>query len=346
VKRGTPEHPKTKALARRLGVPWPMAVGTLELLWHFTARYAPAGDIGRFPDEAIAAAVGWPENRDPAELVRALCDCGWLDPHPEHRLMIHDWPDHCEDAVHVFLARRGLTFACGKPPKTSKLSKSERRAHNVPTECAPRTHPGCTSHSHSRSRSRKPEPMPAPLPEPEPQPKPEPAPEPGPVPQPLPAPLPEPAPVPLRPPQQTTPATRSHGSAGSALFVQNQQNGPPARWLQALEQAISRAVGRQPRPGAALKLARQAASMGVHPRYLLGWIQHRARASPPRSDGLFLKAIADLPDWVRRNHAYDSSWGLRESVVCPKCGEAIYAFRDVIVPCPCATEKGDSDDSS
>jgi hypothetical protein len=154
VKRGTPEHPKTKALARRLGVPWPMAVGTLELLWHFTARYAPAGDIGRFPDEAIAAAVGWPENRDRAELVRALCDCGWLDPHPEHRLMIHDWPDHCEDAVHVFLARRGLTFACGKPPKTSKLSKSERRAHNVPTECAPRTHPGCTSHSHSRSHSR------------------------------------------------------------------------------------------------------------------------------------------------------------------------------------------------
>ena len=327
MKRGTPEHPKTKALARRLSLPWPMAVGTLELLWHFTARYAPAGDIGRFPDEAIAAAVGWPEDRDPAELVRALCECGWLDQHPEHRLIIHDWPDHCEDAVHVFLARRGLTFACGKPPKTSKLSKSERRAHGVPTECAPGAHPGCTSHSrsrsrsHSRSRSRKPEPLPLPKPEPEPS-----------------------------PPQQTTPATRSQAAAGSALCVQNQQNGrpagPPASWLHAIEQAIRRAVGRQPRPGAALKLARQAAAMGVHPRYLVGWIQHRARASPPRSDGLFLKAIADLPEWVRRNHAYDSTWVLRESVACPKCGEAIYAFRDVIVPCPCTPEKGDCDDSS
>jgi hypothetical protein len=85
--------------------------------------------------------------------------------------------------------------------------------------------------------------------------------------------------------------------------------------------------------------------MGIHPRYLLGWIRNRARASPPRSDGLFLKAISDLPDWVRCNHSHDSSWDLCESVACPKCGETIYAFRDVIVPCGCDMEKGAWDDS-
>jgi hypothetical protein len=47
MKRGTPEHPKTAHLMAALSIPRPYAVGILELLWHFTARYAPRGDVGR-----------------------------------------------------------------------------------------------------------------------------------------------------------------------------------------------------------------------------------------------------------------------------------------------------------
>ena len=47
MKRNTIDHPKTKALARALGLPLYSGVGVLEALWHWTARHAPAGDVGR-----------------------------------------------------------------------------------------------------------------------------------------------------------------------------------------------------------------------------------------------------------------------------------------------------------
>jgi hypothetical protein len=123
------------------------------------------------------------------------------------------------------------------------------------------------------------------------------------------------------------------------LLAENRKNGSMhARhldWISAVESELAAAVGRPPRPGSALALAKQAAKMGIHPRYVVGWIQHRSRASPPRSDGLFLKAVTDLPEWVRRNHAHDSRWDLREAIACPRCGETVYAFLDTIVPCAC-----------
>lgn len=59
MKRGTPDHPKMKALARTLRIPLPYAVGAMEMIWHFTADYAPTGAIGRFSDDEIAEAAGW-----------------------------------------------------------------------------------------------------------------------------------------------------------------------------------------------------------------------------------------------------------------------------------------------
>ena len=61
MKRGTPDHPKTLRLARLLGIPQAAAVGILEMLWHFTGKYAVQGDIGRFQDGEIAQAAGWIE---------------------------------------------------------------------------------------------------------------------------------------------------------------------------------------------------------------------------------------------------------------------------------------------
>jgi hypothetical protein len=321
------------------------------MLWHFTAQYCPRGDIGRYTDDEIAEACAWPEDRPARELIEALIECRLLDPHPEHRLVVHDWADHAEDSVHTRLARAGELFADGRPPRSSRLAKSDRRAHAERTDDTQRAHAERTPsaqrahaertpsaqhahaertesaqcahcHSHSRSHSHShSQAIAVAVAEPEPEPRPQPKPEPE--------------------PQQAEPTApdTDQQTAGSALFVENRKNGSMhgrhLDWIMAVEEEIAAAVGRRPRPGSALALTRQAASMGIHPRYLIGWIQHRSRASPPRSDGLFLKAVTDLPDWVRHNHARDSRWDLREAVACPRCGDTVYAFLDTIVPCAC-----------
>jgi len=66
MKRGTPEHPKVYDLCDRLGCDRPTAVGYLELLWHITAKYTPQGDIGRYSDRRIEAALDWVGRGKPA----------------------------------------------------------------------------------------------------------------------------------------------------------------------------------------------------------------------------------------------------------------------------------------
>jgi hypothetical protein len=124
VKRGTPEHPKMFALAGALKVTRYAAGGIMEFLWHYTAKYALPGDIGRHPNATIAGAVGW--EGEPDELIRALVSCRWLDRDTDHRLLVHDWPDHCDQTVKRALATAGLSFcpayarqklAAASPPK-------------------------------------------------------------------------------------------------------------------------------------------------------------------------------------------------------------------------------------
>jgi hypothetical protein len=152
MKRGTPNHPKTKALARALGERMRDAVGMLELLWHFTAEYAPDGLISRFTDADIAEAMDW--DGDVEKLMQALTDIGWIDSTPAQHAhgvcttytrCVHDWSSHAEDAVHMKLARQFKYFADGVKPKITRLSASEkatieeayaRHAHGVHTENA------------------------------------------------------------------------------------------------------------------------------------------------------------------------------------------------------------------
>jgi hypothetical protein len=126
MKRGTTGHPKTKALARNLGVSLPTAIGTLQLLWEFASEYAPDGAIGKFSDEYIAEECGWAG--DPGGLIAALtaAESRWVDTDGLFRLVVHDWPDHCEDSVHNKLARSKKFFASGAAPKLSRLSRAER----------------------------------------------------------------------------------------------------------------------------------------------------------------------------------------------------------------------------
>lgn len=113
MKRGAPDHWKMRELARIMKVPvkyslaW--ANGTMERLWHYTAKYHPQGDIGKAPNWAIAEACGWPVS-SAKELVDGLTACGWLDLDPKHRLIVHDWPDHADNTVKKTLKNRGLEF--------------------------------------------------------------------------------------------------------------------------------------------------------------------------------------------------------------------------------------------
>jgi len=110
---------------RRLGSDLPTAVGVLELVWHTAARFARRGDIGAIlTDEEIAEAIGW--TGKPSDLIEALKGSKWLDEHAKHRLLVHDWPEHCEDSIHSALARAGEYFADGSLPRMTKLSQAER----------------------------------------------------------------------------------------------------------------------------------------------------------------------------------------------------------------------------
>ena len=111
MKRGTIEHPKTLALMRALKLPKYAAVGILESLWHWTAKYAPRGDIGRFTDEDIAAGLAW--DKDASELIQSLIVCRWIDKSGQVRLVVHDWPDHADGAVQKYISRNKLTFYKG-----------------------------------------------------------------------------------------------------------------------------------------------------------------------------------------------------------------------------------------
>jgi hypothetical protein len=71
------------------------AVGVLEQLFHFTAEYAPCGNVGKFSDKRIAAAFDRDE-RSGVTLIQALLDTHWIDTHPVHRYVVHDWWDHAQ----------------------------------------------------------------------------------------------------------------------------------------------------------------------------------------------------------------------------------------------------------
>ena len=102
--------PKIRRLAVILELPWPHALGLAGLLWRFTAKHAPTGEIGRHDDEEIAAALEWGGSAE--DLVKALIRCRLLDSTPgSARLIVHDWPDHAPRYVSATLKRRRARFS-------------------------------------------------------------------------------------------------------------------------------------------------------------------------------------------------------------------------------------------
>lgn len=117
VKREAFDHPKFRLCARDLRISMSHMRGIMESLWHVTATNWPRGDVGRWSNEEIAVAIDYDGDAD--ELIAALTKRRLVDASDEHRLVVHDWPQHADSYVHATIARRGLYFATGEEPRLS-----------------------------------------------------------------------------------------------------------------------------------------------------------------------------------------------------------------------------------
>jgi hypothetical protein len=122
VKLDALDHPKTFDFAARLQVSRPTAIGHLELLWAFTGKQSSQGNVGKWPDGAIARACDW--MGDPNTFISALIESGFLDRDDGFRLTVHDWSHHAPGWVRAKLKKLGLSFV-GSSEATSEGSSDE-----------------------------------------------------------------------------------------------------------------------------------------------------------------------------------------------------------------------------
>lgn len=92
------EHPKTKKLARLLGISRASAIGHLLCLWWWCQEYADNGDLSAYEPDDIAEAADW--SGEPSELIDALLTCGtkdragFLARNDDGALLINDWHEY------------------------------------------------------------------------------------------------------------------------------------------------------------------------------------------------------------------------------------------------------------
>lgn len=116
------DHPKTHHFASLLDVSRPTVIGHLELLWAFTGKNAPQGNIGKWPNGAIARACDW--MGDPDKFVAALIGAKLADADPQHRVIVHDWHEHAPGWVRAKLKGLKLAFVSltpGESPASATL---------------------------------------------------------------------------------------------------------------------------------------------------------------------------------------------------------------------------------
>lgn len=151
MKRYGLDHPKGRRLGAALGIPLYAQVGIRECIYHFTARHAIQGDIGKWSDADIAAAVGWPIERV-EDLVRALVETRLLEAHPTHRLVVHDWHEHCDESCRKTVANKKLEFVTRTPGYEDETRRFTYFSGNIPEDLG--------------NLPPKPKPQPEPQPEP------------------------------------------------------------------------------------------------------------------------------------------------------------------------------------
>jgi len=115
-------HPKTKKLARLLGVSVPTAVGHLHGLWYWALDFAQDGSLDKYEPEEIADAVLW--EGEAADLMEALIGAGYIDQYDDG-LGLHDWYDY---------AGKLLDRRAADRERKRKSSGKKQSSDGVPTE--------------------------------------------------------------------------------------------------------------------------------------------------------------------------------------------------------------------
>lgn len=124
AKKGVLEHPKTLTLADSLGIMDCFALGILEAFWHHVTDYFEDGDVTSLRPSVFVRSIRY--QGDAAQLWAALLDAGFIDQTTDGRLLVHDWPEHCNDYIHTRFYRSLKTFANGTKPKPVSIGKDEK----------------------------------------------------------------------------------------------------------------------------------------------------------------------------------------------------------------------------
>jgi len=142
MKRQAIRHPKIEALAKTLRIPRLHALGIVIQMWDVAAERSPGGDIGALSNAFIANCCDMGDRAD--DLISAMVQVGLLDACSKHRLVVHDWKQHCPNWVRAACKLKGIEF----------VAASSQRQETQPT--APPAKPPA---------SERPEPRPQPPPE-------------------------------------------------------------------------------------------------------------------------------------------------------------------------------------
>lgn len=128
--RAVAEHPKLTHLKSLLGAKIrALPLGYLELLWHFTGRFTPQGNVGKYEDAVIEQWIGY--DGEPGTLIEALVQARWIDRDEEYRLLVHDWDEACDEATKKAVRRKRLRLI-GEMRKFP-----DGRPHHVPDNAWP-----------------------------------------------------------------------------------------------------------------------------------------------------------------------------------------------------------------
>jgi len=128
AKRGTLDHEKNLTLSEELGIDPCFSLGILEAFWQWVAEKRKDGDLTGVNPKHIAKAMLY--SGDPQQLWDALVTSGWIDVYESGKILVHDWSEHADNAVHQSLKRKKQAFADGHQPftrnKPSDVTVSQR----------------------------------------------------------------------------------------------------------------------------------------------------------------------------------------------------------------------------
>jgi len=135
-------HPKTRRLARELGIPLAQAIGHLHCLWWWAMDYAQDGDLSRYDAMDIAIGAEW--DGEPERFLEALIDARFVDRLSDGHMRLHDWSEYAGRLIEHRRAnaeRMRRMRAAG----TSRGSESERLVEDTSMERAEHVQRTCSA---------------------------------------------------------------------------------------------------------------------------------------------------------------------------------------------------------